>query len=317
MYAFSASLDGKLTYLAAGGNKVQLTWFDRQGKTLGTVGTAGRSFGGMRISPDGTRLAAGRSEPGGRPDVWVVNLAQGSETRLTTDPADDYVPVWSPDGTRIAFASTREGTDNLYVRAADGAGSDQLLLKTGERKRPLDWSRDGKFLLFNVLTAKGADIWALPMDTGQGGERKPVPYLRGDANKTDARFSPDGRFVAYMSDESGANEIYVRPFDAASPETSGTGPGKVKVSPNGGVGPFWGPDGKELQYLTLDLKTWSVDVTLTPALRVGTPRPEWQPPKGVNSGTVAPDGRSLLEVPVGAQQPSVAVVLNWQAGLKK
>jgi Tol biopolymer transport system component len=223
VYGFSASQDDTLVYLTAGASDVQLTWFDRQGKRLGTVGGVSRALGVMRISPDGTRLAAQRREPGAEADIWVVDLAQGAETRLTTDPAADSAPIWSPDGRQIVFASQREGTLNLYVRAADGAGSDELLLKTGERKTPLDWSLDGRFLLFYVLTAKGSDVWVLPMEAGPGGQRKPVPYLHTDAIETNAVFSPDGRFVAYESNESGPNEVYVRPFDAASPEASGRG----------------------------------------------------------------------------------------------
>jgi Tol biopolymer transport system component len=316
-YSFSASRDGTLVYLTAGGRNVQLTWFDRQGKTLGTVGRVRRTLGvSMRISPDGTRLAASRTEPGAQPDIWVVDLVQGSETRLTTDPATDAFPVWSPDGRRIAFSSDREGTANLYVRAADGAGSDELLLKTGERKSPLDWSRDGKFLLFNVRAAKSADVWVLPMEAGPGGERKPVPYLRTDADEGAARFSPDGRFVAYTSNESGSIEVYVRPFAPASPEASGTGGGKVRVSASGGANPQWELNGKELVYVTPDRKRWAVDVTVTPALRVGARRLLSEFPRGNAAMTV--DGqRVLIGVPVGEQQPSATVVLNWQAGLKQ
>ncbi len=315
--SFSASREGALVYLSGSGSNVQLTWFDRQGKTLGTVGRVGRTLGNMRISPDGTRLAANRSEPGARDDIWVVDLAQGSEMRLTTDPTIDYAPVWSPDGKRIAFASDREGPGNLYVRAADGAGRDELLLKTGEEKTPLDWSQDGRFLLFSVSTAKGHDVWVLPVNAGPGGERKAVPYLRTDAEEFAARFSPDGRFVAYTSDESGSNEVYVRPFDPVSPEASGTGSGKVRVSPNGVNGaPRWEPDGKALAYFTADRTRWSVDVTTTPTLRVGTPRLLGEFPRG--NRVTTPDGqRVLIGVPVGERQPSATVVLNWQAGLKR
>ena len=318
-FGFSASRDGTLVYLTAGETNAQLTWFDRQAKTLGTVGPMGRALGGMRISPDGTRLAGSRSEPGAQADIWVVDLVQGSETRLTTDPANDLNPVWSPDGRRIAFSSNREGTTNLYVRAADGAGSDELLLKTGERKTPLDWSRDDRFLLFGVVTAKGTDVWVLPIEAAPGGQRKPVPYLRTDAGEHLARFSPDGRFVAYASNESGRPEVYVRPFDPASPEASGTGGGRVKVSQNGGAFPQWELNGKELFYTTTDGKRWSVDVTTTPTLRLGALRLLGEFPRETAAMTSAmtPDGqRVLIGVPVGEQRPSATVVLNWQAGLK-
>jgi Tol biopolymer transport system component len=312
-FSFSASRGGALAYLTGGGDTAQLTWFDRQGKALDTVGRAGRAFAAMRMSPDGTQLAAQRT-PGSSADIWVVDLVQGAETRLTTHPAHDRTPEWSPDGRRIAFSSNREGTDNLYVRAADGAGNDELLLKSGERKYPLDWSRDGRFLLFEVLTAKGYDVWVLPMDTGSGGERTPLPYLRTDTNERNARFSPDGRFVAYTSDESGSTEVYLRPFDPASPEGSGTAGGKVRVSPNGGTGVRWEPNGKGLTFTTADRKRWVVDITLTPGLRVSAPRLLGEFPRG--NAVMTPDGqRLLIGVPVGEQQPSATVVLNWQAGL--
>ena len=315
--SFSASREGLLVYLAGGGSSVQLTWFDRQGKTLGTVGGVGRTLNNMRISPDGTRLAANRSERGARDDIWVMDLAQGSETRLTTDPTFDYSPVWSPDGKRIAFASDRQGPGNLYVRAADGAGRDELLLKTGQEKAPLDWSQDGRFLLFYVSTPKGHDIWVLPMDAAPGGERRPLPYLRTDAQELNARFSPDGRFVAYTSDESGSMEVYVRPFNPASPEASGTGSGKVRASPNGANSAGrWAPDGKSLAYFTSDCRRWSVDVTATPRLRVSTPRLLGEFPRG--NLVTTPDGlRLLVGVPAGERQLSATVVLNWQAGLQR
>jgi dipeptidyl aminopeptidase/acylaminoacyl peptidase len=139
--------------------------------------------------------------------------------------------------------------------------------------------------------------------------------MRTDANESNARFSPDGRFVAYTSDESGSTEVYVRPFDPASPEASGTGGGKVRVSPNGGTAPQWEPSGKALVFVTADRKRWVVDITVTPALRVGVPRLLGEFPRG--NWAVAPDRqRVLVGVPVGDQRPSATVVLNWQAGLK-
>ena len=315
MYSFSASLDGRLAYLMSGGDIAQLTWFDLQGKKE-TIGNPGPRFSQMSISPDGTRMAGSRGDPGGSGStIWIVDLAQGSEVRLTTDPSDNAVPVWSPDGKKIAFSSSRDGTSNLYLRAADGAGSDELLLKTGERKLPLDWSRDGRFLLFNSGATKGRDIWVLPMD-GPPGERKPIPYLHTDADESSARFSPDGRFVAYVSNESGSDEVYVRPFDPAAPEASGSGPGKIRVSASGGSGAAWSKDGKLLAYGTADRKLWFVDVTPTPTLRFGTPRQVREVPLG--AAAPSPDlQRVLVDVPQNAQDTSIGVMLNWPPALKK
>jgi Tol biopolymer transport system component len=314
-YSFSASKDGKLA-VQSGGGKGQLTWLDRQGKALGTLGGVGHMFQSPRISPEGTRMAAVRRDSGEHPDIWVVNLAQYSETRLTSVPANYSYPVWSPDGKRIVFSSEREGADNLYLRPADGAGTDEPLLKTAERKQPLDWSRDGKFLLFSVIAAKtGYDVWVLPMDSGPAGERKPLPYLQTNANESSAKFSPDGRFAAYESDESGTAEVYVRPFDPADPTASGSGAGKVKISATGGTVPFWRADGKELLYTGLDRKVWSVDVATTPAFHAGTPKPLFEVPRGAT--TTTPDAqRFLFDIPVGVQV-SPRIILNWQAALKK
>jgi serine/threonine protein kinase/Tol biopolymer transport system component len=316
-YSFSASKDGKLAYLTAN-DKTQLTWVDRQGKTLGALGAVGRPFYAARISPDGARLAAAHGAFTANGDIWIMNLAQGSETRLTTDSANS--PVWSPDGKWIAFSSGREGTTNLYVRATDGAGRDQLLLKTAEAKRPIDWSRDGKFLLFEVFSPKTAyDIWVLPMDAALANNgnapnaAKPIPYLQSPADENGARFSPDGRFVAYASNESGGSAVYVRPFDPANPTASGSGAGKVKVSSGGGTAPFWRADGKELMYTT-GRKVWSMDVTTTPAFHAGAPKLLFEGPPGVKAAD--PDAqRFLFDVPVG--QTSAKVVLNWRAALKK
>jgi Tol biopolymer transport system component len=174
----------------------------------------------------------------------------------------------------------------------------------------------GRFLLLTVWSTKSRDLWVLPMDTGSTRERKPVPYLRINALVSPARFSPDGRFVAYGSNESGTNEVYIHPFDPASPESSGTAGGKVKVSQGGGAAPHWAQNGKELLYVSPDGKLWSVDVTWTPQLRVSAPHLLGEFPQG--NATIAPDGRRiLLGVPAGSQEPTISVVLNWQAGLKK
>jgi hypothetical protein len=154
------------------------------------------------------------------------------------------------------------------------------------------------------------------MDTGSAGERKPVPYLRINALVRSAHFSPDGRFVAYESNESGSDEVYIRPFDPASPESSGTAGGKVKVSQGGSAGAAWTQNGKELLYVSPDRKLWSVDVALTPELRVSAPHLLGEISRG--NGAMAPDGqRFLVGVPVGSQEPTATVVLNWQASLKK
>ena len=314
----SASDDGKLAYVAARQGQMQLAWFDLQGKFQGNVGPPQNALNDARISPDGTRLVFSRGEPDGRSDIFVLNLARASETRVTSGPENNESPVWSPDGTRIAFASNRDHAWNLYVRAADGSGSDQLLLKDGDRKIPQDWSPDGKFLLFEVVRPKGEDLWTLAL-TGSSGEPETAPYLPKGGRRFNARFSPDGHFVAYSVSSSGA-EVYVSPFDPASLQAPATGAAQVKVSLHNGNLAAWRADGKQLLYLTKiapgNLRVWAAGVTLKPSFGAGVP----QPLADISAAAITfpPDAkRVLVQQLVESQKPSIAIVLNWQAALPR
>ena len=314
---FSASDDGKLVYVAAPQSQGQLAWFDLQGKLLGNLGPPQDPLYEPRISPEGTRLAFSRDEPDGRSDIFVLNLARASETRVTSGPAHNYFPVWSPDGTQIAFISDRDGTTNLYMRAADGSGSDRPLLKNGDRKLLRDWSPDGRFLLFSVQTQNGYDLWTLAL-AGSGGPNQAAPYLPKGGG--DARLSPGGHFVAYVSAASGINEVYVSPFDAGSLGAPATGAANVKVSSHGGSSPAWRADGKQLLYLTDgspgNVKVWAADVTLKPSFGASVPRSLGDFPDGAVA--FMPDAKRVLdEVSVGSQKPAIMVVLNWQAALPR
>ena len=166
-------------------------------------------------------------------------------------------------------------------------------------------------------TAKGPDVWVLPMTAGSAPERKAVPYLRSPSGEDYARFSPDVRFVAYTSDESGSWELYLRPFDPADPEASGSGGGKVRISQGGIEGaPRWEPDGKGLTYFAPDSKRWMVDLTTSPTLRVSAPRLLGQFPRS-NVASTPDNQRVLVDLPATNKQPSAAVVLHWQAALKR
>ena len=246
---YSASDDGKLAYVAARQGQRQLAWYDLQGKFLENVGPPQNALKGARISPDGTRLAFSRDEPDDRSDIFVLNLGRASETRVTSGPANNDYPVWSPDGTQVAFVSNRDNAMNLYVRAADGSGNDQLLLKDGDRKIPQDWSPDGKFLLFAVATPHVEDLWTLALTSSSGGP-KTAPYLPKGGRRFNGRFSPDGHFVAYSSPDSGGSEVYVSPFDPASLSAPAPGAAQVKVSLYDGNLAAWRADGKQLLYLT-------------------------------------------------------------------
>ena len=194
-------------------------------------------------------------------------MASHITTRLTSHPGYDWIPIWSPDGDRVAFASNREATMDLYEKSIDGSAPERLLLKSDKRKTPTDWSRDGEFLLFQQEDlANGWDLWALPMK----GDRQPFPVLHSEFNETDGAFSPDGRWLAYTSDETGGNQVYVRPFTGRQ-DTSGDRQGssamrRVSVD-GGGHQPHWRSDGKELFYMGRDRKIMSVSIRDRPAVR--------------------------------------------------
>src|SRR5262249_40979775 len=184
-------------------------------------------------------------------DVWLLDLGRNVLSKFTFDAAVDAGPIWSPDGRRIAFQSNRKGAYDLYIKPAIGPGSEELLLASGQDKRPLDWSPDGRFLLYADIDSKGrVDIWALRMD----GDRKPFPVVHTNFDKDLAQFSPDGKWIAYQSNESGRYEIYIEPFPGPG--------GQTQVSTNGGAQVRWRRDGKELFYIALDGRLMSVPIRI-------------------------------------------------------
>ena len=317
---FSVSANGILVYRTADASTalLQLTWFNGQGKALGTAGEPG-VYGQPALSPDGTEAAYVQFRVGGQSDVWLLDLARGTSTRLTFS-SDAEDPIWSADGKRVIFTSSPNGTSNLYEKLANGASGEELLLKSTEDKGPTDVSRDGRYLLYNSIDPKtGMDIWVLPLQ----GDRKPFPFLSTDFNEGDAHFSPDGRWVAYASGESGYGEIYVRPFspDSNAADASGAG-AKWQVSYGGGDAPRWSANGKELYYVTPDSKVMRVDVTTSPTFQAGTPKLLFQAQDANDAnGNYTIDGKKFVFL-VPAEQTGQArsafnVVLNWQALLKQ
>ncbi len=320
---FSVSANGVLAYRTGGAPMTQLAWFDRAGKALGPVGSPA-SYSTPKLSPDQKRLVVERADPQtGSTDLWLFDFLRGATTRFTFDPANDAFPAWSPDGTRIAFGSGRDGLMNVYQKLSSGAGDEELLLKSGEGKYPTDWSPDGRFLLY---TTQGGDVWLLPLS----GDRKPVPFLQTPFFENWARFSPDGRWIAYQSNASGRQEVYVQPFR----EGSGAGSaGMYQVSTDGGTDAQWRRDGKELFYLAPDRTLMAVDVKAGGApsgpFEAGSPRPLFATRalavsfvftvSGPSSYVVSADGqRFLVTTPVEEAAPTpIHVVLNWAAGLKK
>jgi len=317
---FSASNNDVLVFRSGGGaGPFQPTWFDRQGKILGTVGEPG-DFASLSVSPDGKRAAVSRLES--NLALWLLDFSRGTSERFTFGSANASVGIWSPDATRIVFDYSRTGIYDLYQKPASGARDEELLLKTDASKRPTSWSHDGRFLLYTEQDPKTrkAELWVLPLE----GDKKPFPFLRTEFNDDFGRFSPNGHLVAYQSDESGRNDIYVRTFTPDSPTaTSDTG-GKWLVSTAGGADPLWGEDGKELYYIAADGKLMAVEIATNPVFQAGVPKALFQTPLPPSSAArepwaMTPDGkRFFLLAPAGqiAQAP-FTVVLNWQAGLKK
>ena len=307
----------------------QLAWFDRSGKVLETFGDPA-VYRTLALSPDGKRVAFERadSQNVGTRNIWLYEFARGVTTRFTFDSSWDLHPVWSPDGSRIVFGSARSGNGNwdLYQKTSNLAGEDELLYKSNNYKAPSGWSPDGRFLLFFNFDAP-SQIWLLPF--GGGGDRKAIPLERSQFNQQFGRFSPDGRWIAYESDESGMWEIYVRPFDTSaatgSPAGGAVATGKWMVSKGGGRNPRWSHDGKELFYLSdLGGTMMAVPVNTSGVFQAGIPKPLFKVPAGVYLWDVSSDGkRFIMAAPSAANtsvpppSPKYTVVLNWTSLLKK
>src|SRR5439155_25305529 len=214
------------------GGSPQITWFDRAGHQVAPIGERA-DYGHVEISPDGKRAAVSAPDPAsGSRDLWIFDLTRGVRTRLTFDAADDDSAVWSPDGDRIVFRSNRNGHRDLFQRASNGTGTDTELFADDHNKTPLSWSPDGRFILF-TSDEGGGHLWALPL----AGNKKPLPFRQTTFRETEAQFSPGSDWIAYVSNESGRNEVYVAPFP---------GPGaRFQISMAGGSQPRWRRDGKE------------------------------------------------------------------------
>jgi len=317
---FSASTNGVLVYRTGGaGGAYQLTWFDRQGKVLGTAGER-NTYLALALSPDGTRAAVSRFVVS--PTLWLLDFSRGTSTRFTFGSSSAEYPTWSPDGNRVIFASNPSGVYDLYQKLASGVKDEELLLKSSEDKYPTSWSRDGRFLLYDAWDpqTKKTDLWVLPLE----GDKKPFPFLRTEFNNVGGQSSPDGRWVAYASDESGRNEIYVRTFSPGSSGAAAGAGGKWLVSTEGGSQERWRGDGKELYYRAADGKLMAVEIATNPVFRAGVPKVLFQMPQqpglvSENQWDVTPDGKRFI-FPAPSEQGTAApftVVLNWQAGLKK
>jgi Tol biopolymer transport system component len=312
---FSASANDVLVYRNA--DDSQISWFDRQGAMSGRVSEPG-GFRGVALSPDGARAVASRTDPhdAAKADLWLFDLARGTAaTRLTAGSGIVEFPVWSRDGKQIVFTF---GNSQLRQKLASGEGDEQELLRSPSAGlvRANSWSPDGRFLLYD---AAGPNMRSLDLLVRPDNGAKTVPFVQTAFNEQQGRFSPDGRWVAYVSNQSGASDVYVRAFAPDfSAASAGTG-GSVLVSRGGGTAPRWRGDGREIFYLAADGKMMAVDVAAAPEFQAGTPKPLFQTPAGAIVGDVSADGkRFLLVSPAGPSASApFTVVLNWSAGLKK
>jgi DNA-binding winged helix-turn-helix (wHTH) protein/Tol biopolymer transport system component len=316
---FSVSRSGVLTYRTLVEEDRQFAWFDRTGRQIELVGEPG-DYRGVDLSPDGSRIAVHRHD-GKRGDIWVLE-PQGTTTRLTFDATqDNSMPIWSPDGARIVFASRRNGRWGLYLKASNGTGAEELVVESDAVKIPMAWAPDGNSIVYAVGLNGNADQWLLPLS----GDREPKPLLDSRYLEYHAQISPNGKWLAYASSDAesaGFLQVFVKPFPS--------GDGKWQVSTSGGFLPRWRADGKEIFYLSVAPLGKVVAMPVNengPRIEVGSPQELFD--SGVqlaiwHSYAVSPDGqRFLISRPVSsfrddgvpASSP-ISVVLNWTALLE-
>jgi len=314
---FTVSETGVLAYTSGFAGNLQPTWFQRDGKRLESAGEPGVYYR-PELSPNEQRFAVSILHPqSGRFDIWLFERSRAVSSRFTFGPSLAWSAVWSPDGSRIVFGFFPKSRFDLYQKAATGAGAEEVLLESAHPKFPADWSSDGRFLVFEVVDVKTRnDLWILPMT----GDRKPAPLLATEADEQQAQFSPDGRWVAYVSDESGRNQVYVQPFR----EQAGTA-GKWQVSTGGGSQPRWRRDGKELFFVSENRMLTSVPVTGAATFQTGAPKPLFdfcatvQMVREAHQYDITGDGqRFLLICSVEAvQSEPINLVLNWRPEQKR
>ena len=306
---FSASQTGILAFTSSrAGSTLQLTWLDRADRPVGSAGQPG-DLNWPRISPNGETVAYVRRQRGALPEIWLYDFMRGTDTPWTFGQGNGY-PTWSADGNYIAYLATY-GKPRLVKRPSTGPGQEEVL-DVGP-KRPADWSRDGRYIVeatFASFPKTGLDVWVLPLF----GDKKSYPYASTEFAETYPRLSPDGQWLAYVSDESRRDEVYVGTFPM---------PGsKWQVSINGGSFPAWSRDGKELYYIAADGKMMAVEIRGGPKFDRGVPKPLFEP-VGLGTGEFAPydvskDGRFLMALSVNSSPiVPMTVVVNWPAALKK
>jgi Tol biopolymer transport system component len=278
----------------------QLQWIDRSGKKVGALSreNSGRF---QSISPDGSHIAIEKPDADGAPQIWITDLTRGSSTRISFGTGNNYRPVWSPDGKRVAYQVDREGKSRTYVMNADGSGAEQVLLEVRDLT---SWSPDGTYF----LTSQNGQMELVSGD----GKSKAVPVGTRTGQSNLGQFSPDGKYIAFTSDASGNPEVYLQPLPPAT--------GQIKVSVNGGRSPHWRRDGKELFFVSAENDMMAVDVNLTSAVSTSVPHALFRYTDVLPSEyAVRPDGQQFLVLDFqgsGADAP-IIVVLNWWVEMEK
>jgi serine/threonine protein kinase/Tol biopolymer transport system component len=300
---YTVSANGVLAFVQGGeADTIQLTWRDRFGKPVGIAGPPDR-WTNFKLSPDERSAALSREEPNRLHTIWILDLVNGATSRFVAD-GDNLSPVWSPDGKQLVYTSVRNGLMFL-LRPVGGTGQEeQVFVVQRGGYYPSSWSPDGKYLVFRAnVPETGTDVWLLPWS-----DRKAQPLLQTKFNEQNGKISPDGNWLAYQSDESGSNEVYVTQFP--QPARS------WRISTGGGVNPFWRGDGKELYFVSGN-KLMAVSVTDVTEFQAATPQVLFQ----IEGPNYAPskDGQRFLVsvVTEKASAPPINVVLNWTAELKK
>lgn len=310
----SSSSNGHVAFLSGENQTTQLRLVDRTGKILGVFGQPA-IYHDFLLSPDRSKIAIAREDEGTQ-DIWMIDVTSGASTRMTFDPAPDVFPVWSIKGDKIIFASGRTGTNSILQRPASGTGDDEMLLPTnGKNVYTLDVSPDGKYILYQIEDGvnNSVDMWLLPTS----GDRTPIAYMQTAASESGGRFSPDGKWLAYVSDESGRPEIYVRSFSGSS--------GKWQVTTEGGIQPMWRNDGKELYYVDADRNLVAVKIDASKAIPFGEHNslfkisyPTNSPWRARNRYVPMENGQKFLvsDAADAANRMPMTLILNWQSGVK-
>ena len=307
--AFSVSTTGTLTYRRGGGTRSQFAWFDRKGSMLGTVGPPGEYFS-PTLSPDESRVAFTRRDDQYAGDIWTLDLTRQTLSRFTFDPWSEIYPLWAPDGT-IVYESTKDG---IFMKNADGSGAAKLVLGTISSLIPMQVLMNPKRLLFfaDFGASTGFDVYLLPLDGTKGA--KPTPVIQTPVTDVEPEFSPDGRWIAYASTETGGYDVFVQPYPATG--------ARWQISTGGGRQPHWSPKGDTLYFVTNDRKFYAVDVHAGASFEFGAPTYLFDMPTNTisvrNSYVLSRDGqRFLVNMLLDTAVPPIYVDTNWASSVKR